>query len=170
MPEPFIGELQVFGFNFAPRDWALCNGQLLPISQNMPLFSLIGTYYGGDGRETVGLPNLQGQVATHWGGGPGLSNYTIGERTGQKTVPLSLEQIPSHKHQAHGGDGDANSTIAASNVPGTTENPAYSVDENAPMSRNMIGKSGGGQEHNNMQPYLVNNWCICLNGAYPERS
>ena len=105
MPSPFIGEIQAFGFNFAPRSWALCNGQLLPIAQNTALFSLIGTIYGGDGRTTMGLPNLQGRVSNNYGRGPGLSTYIIGERTGQDAVSLSILDIPSHRHQASGGAG-----------------------------------------------------------------
>lgn len=167
--EPFIGELRCFGFNFAPNGWALCQGQLLPISQNTALFSLLGTMYGGDGRVTFGLPDLRGRVSLGFGQGPGLSSYTQGEVGGQETVVLTAGQLPPHSH-----------TVAASSA-STTKSPAGAVPAVTPggssygtttdlvMSPSMIGGGGNSQPHENMEPYLVLNWCIALEGIYPSR-
>ena len=174
MSEPFIAEIRIFGFNFAPRSWAFCDGQLLPISQNTALFSLIGTTYGGDGRTTMALPNLQGRTPMHPGRGPGLTSRRLGERGGEETVTLSEAQMSSHNHQ-----------IGAQNVPlGGVTTPAgnilnhpasgnlYAADAPAvvPMAEQGLTNAGGSQMHNNMQPYLALNICIALQGLYPSRS
>ncbi len=170
MPNPYLGQIQAFGFNFAPRNWALCNGQLLPLAQNTALFSLLGTIYGGDGRTTFALPDLQGRASFKYGRGPGLSDYRIGQKSGQEDVTLTSLELASHKHRALGSDKDADSTSPKSATLATTVTPIYNSTVDAPMKSTMIGNTGGGQSHNNMQPYLVLNWCICLQGEYPSRS
>lgn len=174
MSEPFIGQIQPFGFNFAPRGWAMCNGQLLSISQNTALFSLLGTIYGGDGRTTFGLPDLRGRVSLHFGTGPGLSPATIGERGGAEAVALTSAQLPAHNHpaMAKAAAGNANTAVNniwsadAGNQSATYSNAATGL---AAMNAAAIGNAGGGQAHPNMQPYLVINWCIALVGIYPSR-
>lgn len=167
--EPFLGQIQPFGFNFAPRGWAFCDGQLLPISQYSALFSLLGVYYGGDGRSTFALPDLRGRVSMQMGSGPGLSTYQIGQKGGLETVILTTQQIPSHNHSANAaaetadqakpeGNSLASSQIYKNQAPDTTLNAAT------------IGYTGGGQNHENRQPYLILNWCIALQGIYPSRN
>ncbi len=170
MADPFLGQIQAFGFNFAPRGWALCDGQLLPIAQNTALFSLLGTIYGGDGRRTFALPDLRGRVSLHQGRGPGLSDRRIGAKGGQEMVTLTTQEMPSHKHSASGSNEEADSVSPAGRVPATGASAIYQTPPDAPMNANMIGLTGGGQGHNNMQPFLVINWCIALVGAYPPRS
>ena len=167
--EPFLGQIQAFGFNFAPRGWAHCNGQLLPISQNEALFSLLGTTYGGDGRTTFGLPDLRSRVPVHQGQGTGLSNRPMGQRSGVEAVTLSAAEMPSHNHSLHG-----------IKKAGQSAGPEYGVvrDDYAPSSgtpnvslgTNTVMPTGGNQAHYNMQPYLVINYCIALEGLYPSRS
>jgi len=184
MAEPFVGEIRMFGFSFAPSGWALCNGQLMPISQNTALFSLIGTFYGGDGVTTFALPNLQSRVAIHMGQGPGLSPYEIGEVGGSENVTLTALQMPQHNH-AVGCDGSntgrGGSTFGvgtggtpANNIPGLATSPSHAAySNNAPnanMSPNMIATAGGNQPHTNIQPYLIVNFCISLFGIFPSRS
>lgn len=154
MSEPFVGEIRVFPFNFAPRGWALCNGQLLPISQNTALFSLLGTFYGGDGRTTFALPNLQGTTAIGTGQGPGLSPVVIGESGGASTVTLLESQLPAHRHTHSGA--------------GTTNRPAPGL---LPADGSALTPAAfSPQPHENMPPYLVANYCIALQGIYPPRS
>lgn len=174
MANPFVGEIRAVGFNFAPYGWALCNGQVLPISQNTALFSLLGTYYGGDGKSTFALPNLQGRAPMNQGSGAGLSPRTIGETGGEPTVSLNLSEIPSHNHVVQ--------SAAASNegTPGHTstfggggrgKEPAYAAGPGTvPMSAPAVGLAGGGNPHNNMPPYLTVNFVIALQGIFPARS
>jgi len=173
--EPFIGQIEVFGFNFAPKGWAQCNGQLLPISQYSALFSLLGVTYGGDGRTTFGLPDLRGRVAINQGQGPGLSTYTIGQAAGAETVTLTTLQIPAHTHTAvlRG-----NSEGATSNEPSNKSLGAGAniFNTNPPESGEALNASsiqvaptGGSLPHNNMQPYLTINYCIALEGVFPQR-
>ncbi len=173
MSEPFIAEIRIFAGNFAPRGWAFCNGQLLPISQNTALFSLIGTTYGGDGRTTTALPDLQGKAPMHPGTGPGLTTRRLGERGGSTTVTLTEAQMPAHTHTPRGTTG-----------PNNNENPGYmswgqhSEDNayrdaqalNVKMSANALSPSGGSQVHNNRQPFLTLNFIIALVGLYPSRN
>lgn len=172
MSEPFIAEIRIFAGNFAPKGWAFCNGQLLPISQNTALFSLIGTTYGGDGRTTTALPNLEGRAPMHPGRGPGLTSRRLGERGGTSIVTLTEAQMPNHFHSViadvnaaagNNAEGSYFAATAASNVYGT---PA-STD---PMASQMVGETGGSQAHNNMQPFLGINFIIALVGLYPSRS
>jgi microcystin-dependent protein len=179
MADPYLGQIQPFGFNFAPRGWAQCNGQLLPINQNTALFSLLGTIYGGDGRTTFALPDLRGRAALHMGTGPGLSPATIGEKAGNETETLNQNQMPSHTHAA---TAKASSSVGNTNV---AENSVWSKDagnqwaayNNSVMADKTMkdgviqnANAGGGQAHNNMQPYLVVNWCIAIAGTFPSRN
>jgi microcystin-dependent protein len=171
MSEPFIGEIRPFGFNFAPVGWAQCNGQLLPIAQNTALFSILGTTYGGDGRTTFALPNLQGIVAMGAGQGPGLSLRDLGETGGSETVTLTTQQIPPHNHPANcnAGNGNRLSPVGnfwAQDVGGSME---YGNAGPLQMAAGAVGNVGG-DPHNNLQPYQVLNYCIALQGIFPPRS
>jgi len=171
--EPFIAEIRIFAGNFAPRGWAFCNGQLLPIAQNTALFSLIGTTYGGDGRTTTGLPNLQGRAPMHPGNGPGLTTRRLGERGGVENVTLSEAQMANHIHLM-----TASPNPGEIPGPGTENALARSVGATAyasagnlvPFDSATMPASGGGQSHDNMQPYLTLNYIIALTGLYPSRS
>ncbi len=172
MSEPFVAEIRIFGFNFAPQGWALCAGQLMSISQNTALFSLVGTYYGGNGTSTFGLPNLQGFVPMGQGNGPGLTPRVIGETAGEPNVTLLSSEMPTHTHSTN-----TNATAAddygptndywAPDAGGTNQ---YGTASPSPMSPLALNPSGGNQPHNNMQPYLTMNYCIALQGIYPPRS
>ncbi|WP_395376851.1 phage tail protein [Marinicella sp. W31] len=173
MSEPFTAEIRIFAGNFAPRGWAFCDGQLLPISQNTALFSLIGTTYGGDGRSTTALPNLQGRSPMHPGRGPGLTSRRLGQRGGVEQVSLSEAQMPSHSH-------DARAAIqpASTSTPNDTTALGRSVGANAynasptglvGMNSGVAQQTGGSQPHNNMQPYLCMYFIIALVGLYPSR-
>jgi len=167
--EAFIGQIQSFGFNFAPRNWAMCNGQIMSISQNTALFSLLGTTYGGNGQTTFALPDLRGRASMHFGQGPGLSNYSIGEVSGSETVTLIITEMPMHNHTLNASSGGKlNNVPAANNFGGANIYTNASLD--SVMDPLEIGFAGGSQPHNNMQPYLVINWCICLNGIFPSRN
>lgn len=170
----YLGQVQAFAFNFAPIGWAKCEGQLLPISQNQALFSLLGTTYGGDGRSTFALPDLRGRVPLNQGQGPGLSNYLIGQSSGSETVTLTVSQMPAHNHLVTCSTNVGNVGSPANAIPGA-ENVAgadiwSNAAPNATMNPQMIGASGGSQPHNNMQPYLAINWCIAMQGIFPARS
>ena len=173
--EPFIGEIIMFGGNFAPRNWALCDGQLLQISQNSALFSILGTTYGGDGRQTFALPDMRGRVSIHPGTGPGLSTYRLGQKGGLENVVLNTLQIPSHSHtflpRCSTDDGTADSPV--NNVPATHEAMAespYAPSDNANMRGGNTGNTGGSQGHTNIQPYLCVNYIIALQGLFPSRN
>jgi microcystin-dependent protein len=171
MADSFVAEIRIFPFNFPPRNWAFCDGQILPISQNTALFSLLGTTYGGDGKSNFALPNLQGSVPMHPGQGNGLSPRDLGETGGSNTVTLLVSEIPSHTHavQVSGQSGEVRtgagnsiaistgSTVYASGVPTTS------------MSPNQMAGSGGNQAHNNLQPYLACYFNISLTGIFPPR-
>lgn len=175
MSEPFIAEIRIFAGNFAPRGWAFCNGQLLPISQNTALFSLIGTTYGGDGRTTTALPNLQGRAPMHPGNGPGLSARRLGETGGTEAVTLSEGQVPNqgHRHDLLAQDAVASETTPEGNVLAGAEAQVYGGD--TPLGQ-MAATAlepvtlGAGQPHNNMQPFLAINFIIALVGLFPSRS
>jgi microcystin-dependent protein len=173
MADPFVAEIRIYPFNFAPKGWAFCDGQLLPISQNTALFSLLGTTYGGDGKSNFALPNMQGNAPMHPGQGPGLSLHDLGETGGSETVTLLESEIPAHTHSlnAQGAPADTNVPVGFSiaRVIGATP---YLPPAGAPlvaMSDNALPPAGGDQPHNNMQPYLTLNFCIALQGVFPAR-
>lgn len=178
MSDPFIAQIMMFGGNFAPRGWALCDGQLLAISSNSALFSILGTTYGGDGRTTFGLPDLRGRAPIHPGNGPGLTSRRLGERGGAETVTLNETQIPAHNHpgtaRCFNGAGDSNE--AAGNTWSTdlgVSSATYnSSAPDADMAANTITtqNTGGNQSHGNMQPFLALNYIIALVGVFPSRN
>jgi len=169
MSEPFIAEIRIFAGNFAPRGWAFCEGQLLPLAQNTALFSLIGTTYGGDGRTTTALPNLAGRAPMHPGTGPGLTMRRLGEKAGAESVVLAETQIPSHTHQLVGTEEDVDGSSAVGNYLGVG-NDLYSATGGSALADDSLPDTGGTQAHNNMQPYLALNFIIALQGVYPSRS
>ena len=182
MSEPFVGEIRPFGFNFAPRGWALCDGSLLSISSNSALFSLLGTIYGGDGRSTFGLPDLRGRTALHMGDGPGLTNRPIGQKTGAEDNFLSVNQLPSHDHvvtatarckHTAGNTNDAVGHVWADDAGAASATYSDLAPDNnmsAAAIETTCSAVGNGQSVNNMQPFLVVNYCIALVGVYPSRS
>ena len=177
MSSPFLAEIRIFGFNFAPRGWAFCAGQLMPISQNTALFSLLGTTYGGDGRSTFGLPNLQGAAPVNFGQGPGLSQYYLGQSGGESAVTLLQSEMPSHTHVAQCSaaagttNTPANNCWATARVGRQAENKYSASPGSSPlMSSGAISVAGASQPHNNMPPYLTLNFCIALSGIFPARS
>jgi microcystin-dependent protein len=171
--DPFVAEIRIFPFNFAPKGWAFCDGQLLPLSQNTALFSLLGTTYGGDGKSNFALPNMQGNAPMHPGQGPGLSLHDLGETGGSETVSLLESEIPSHSHAVMTqtnpgsvklpGPDTSISRAAGENVYGPANNLVAFAGET-------LAPAGGDQPHNNMQPYLTLNFCIALQGVYPPRT
>ncbi|HTP11089.1 MAG TPA: tail fiber protein [Anaerolineae bacterium] len=168
MAEPFLSEIRIMSFGFPPKGWALCNGQLLPINQNQALFSLLGTTYGGDGRVNFGLPNLQGRTPIHMGSG-----HTLGELGGEQGHTLSISELPTHTHPLNGSTTaastptpDTNTVLSASN-PQSSYAPASNLVAMAPAS---ITNVGGSQAHLNMQPFLVLNFCIALQGIFPSQT
>lgn len=174
MADPFVAEIRMFPFNFAPKGWAFCNGQLMPISQNTALFSLLGTTYGGDGKSTFALPDLQGNVPMQPGQGPGLSLRDLGEQGGVESVTLLSSEIPMHTHTLRADTLD----FADLSAPGPTRTLAISAGVAAyqpnavgleMMSPNALSPAGGSLPHNNMQPYLTVNFCIALQGIFPPR-
>ena len=168
MSEPFAGEIRMFAGNFAPRGWAYCDGQLLAVSQNDALFSLLGTIYGGDGRTTFGLPDLRGRLPIHAGSGPGLSARKLGGKGGAETETVTVNQMPSHEHPMQASSDSANTPNPQGNV------LSLKGDRNptnlAAMRSDTVVNAGGGQGHNNMQPYLAINFAIALQGLYPSRN
>jgi microcystin-dependent protein len=172
MPEPYVGEIRMFGGNFAPAGWMLCDGQLLPIAENETLFQLIGTTYGGDGESTFALPNLQSRVPIHNGTGPNGITYTLAEMAGTETETLTVQQIPIHTHPMLASTADANSPNAGGNVlaqPVTTT-PYFNDVPNTALNGNSITPVGGSQPHENAQPFLCINFIISLFGVFPSQS
>lgn len=172
---PLIGEVKLFAGNFAPRGWAFCDGQLLPIAQNTALFSLLGTNYGGDGRTTFGLPDLRGRVAIGVGSGPGLSSVPIGEKKGVEAVTLNELQIPAHDHNVQlrvSGESSNSTTPSASTVIGADQEIYTEGTPNVKIKAGSISQSsiGGNQAHTNLQPYVGMRYIIALQGIYPTRS
>lgn len=180
MSQPYVGQIMMFGGNFAPVGWAFCNGQLIPISENDVLFNLIGTTYGGDGQNTFALPDLQGRVPVHMGQGPGITNnYIIGEQFGVEQVTLTTQQIPSHNHSAMAVSGTpGNASVPASNLfladefqngaePANVYLPYDSANQ-VGLAGQSVGPAGGSQPHDNMQEYLTINFIIALYGVYPS--
>jgi microcystin-dependent protein len=173
MAEPFIGEIRMFGFNFPPTGWALCNGQTLPISQNQALFSLLGTTYGGDGTTNFMLPNLQGRVPINQGTGNGLSPYVMGQINGAETTTVLINNMPNHTHLIQCNTGGGNQASPANGYP-AVESTGTSLDySNAAgglMNPAMVEAVGGNVPINNLQPYLCVNFCIALQGIFPSRN
>ena len=167
MSEPFLGEIRPFSFAFPPRGWARCDGQLLPINQNQALFALLGTMYGGDGRTTFGLPDLRGRAAMHVS-----QQHLQGESAGAESITLSMAQLPLHNHPAHASDVVASQASPAGKfwAQDSDGNVVFNGTGNAPMAASAIGPAGGGQPHPNMQPLLVVNYCIALQGIFPSRN
>jgi microcystin-dependent protein len=169
--EPFIGEISMFAGNFAPRGWAFCEGQLLSISQNQSLFSILGTTYGGDGRTTFGLPDLRGRVPIHTGVGPGLSNYKLGQKGGAETTTLTTDQLPSHNHTIYASNSAANSSEVTGKIMGKAVGiPGLYSSKKPDTNMSPTGNSGGGQALDIRQPYLVVHYIIALQGVYPSRN
>lgn len=174
MATPFVAEIRIFGFNFAPVGWAACNGQLLPISQNTALFSLIGTFYGGDGKSTFGLPNFQGSVPMHWGQGAGLSSHVVGESSGSDNVTLIGSEMPSHSHVVRAQATPANLSTPSGSATLARSSGGFAYQSSASalqtMDPNTLTPSGGSLPHNNLMPYLTLMFCIALQGVFPARS
>ena len=171
--DPFVAEIQIFAGNFAPAGWALCNGQLMLISQNTALFSLLGTLYGGDGKSTFGLPNLQGQVAIGAGQGAGLSNFNQGDSGGTSVTVLSASQMPVHHHSFNAVSEQGVSSDPTGNYLGNTGNldPEYTATGTlTPLNATAVGSAGGSQPFSNMNPYLGMSYIIAVQGVYPPRS
>jgi len=165
----FIGEIQSFAGNFAPRNWALCDGQLLPISQNTALFSILGTTYGGDGRTSFGLPDLRGRLPMHAGNGPGLTSKSLGQKGGSETNTITANQIPAHHHSINFSE-EANSTDPNGNYIAGDGSNMFSGTAGVQMNENATTNTGGGQPINNVQPFQCVNFIIALFGTYPSRS
>lgn len=174
MSDQFVAEIRIFGFNFPPTGWAFCNGQLMPISQNTALFALLGTFYGGDGKSTFALPNMQGNAPVHAGQGQGLSERFLGEMSGTQTVTLLESEIPVHTHtlNALNAPGDTN-TPQSNSIARTLGATPYVAPAGAPLTATAfqaLSPAGGSLPHNNLMPYLTLNFCIALQGIFPPRS
>jgi microcystin-dependent protein len=172
MADPFVAEIRIFPFNFAPKGWAFCDGQLLPLSQNTALFSLLGTTYGGDGKSTFALPDLQGRAPMHPGQGPGLSLHDLGETGGSETVALLQSEMPLHAHALRANTLD----VADTNVPSPSASHAlstggtlYQPTANTQLDAQAVMPAGSSFPHNNMQPYLTLNFNIAMQGVFPPR-
>jgi microcystin-dependent protein len=173
--DPFVAEIRIFPFNFAPKGWAWCNGQLLPLSQNTALFSLLGTTYGGDGKSNFALPDLQGRAPMHPGQGPGLSLHDLGETGGSETVTLLQSEMPNHPHtlRANTDIADVQSPSPARSIARSQNANAYKAPAGQPvvqLSPQALAPAGGDQPHNNMQPYLTFHFNIALQGVFPPRT
>jgi microcystin-dependent protein len=168
MSEPFLSEIRIMGFNFAPRGWALCDGQILPINQNQSLYSLLGTAFGGDGRTTFALPDLRGRVPLAAGG-----QFRIGQKSGEETHTLAENEMPQHRHLVQGSTNNANTAAPSNGVLGTLPSSTlYSANLTpvAELNPGTVLNTGGGQAHDNMQPYLALNFCIAMQGLFPSRN
>jgi len=174
--DPFIGEIQIFAGNFAPRNWATCNGQTIPISQNSALFSIFGTTYGGDGRTTFAVPNLPGRFPMHAGHGPGLTNRVLGQTSGEATHTLTTAEVPSHSHQLHGDSGETDEEGQSDpdgQRTGQTPNTAAlygAASSLTDMNSATLTTVGGNGSHENLQPYLGIRFIVALQGVFPTRS
>ncbi len=170
--DPFVAEIRIFPFNFAPKGWAWCDGQLLPLSQNTALFSLLGTTYGGNGKSNFALPDLQGRAPMHPGQGPGLSLHDLGETGGSETVSLLESEIPSHRHNVVASQSDATDQTPAGELlaAGVGIGQYAAPGALTQLSDNALAPAGGDQPHNNLQPYLTFYFCIALQGVFPPRT
>ena len=165
MPEPFLSEIKIVSFNFAPKGWAICNGQSLPINQNQALFALLGTTYGGNGQTTFNLPNLRGRVPIHMGAG-----FTLGEAAGNTAVTITQQSMPQHLHFAQGSSNTGDVPTAANNLLATALNVYRQPDNLTAIEPQSVTNIGGSQPHNNMMPYLVLNFIIALQGIFPSQN
>ena len=165
MSEPFLAEIKMVAFNFPPRGWAYCDGQILPINQNQSLYSLLGTTYGGDGRTSFALPDLRGRTPIHVGDG-----HTLGQKSGEETHGLSINEIPQHTHVPQGSSLNANAPVPANNVLAAGNNMYQTPEDLVALQAGTVANVGQSQSHNNMQPYLTLNYCIALQGIFPPRS
>jgi len=165
MSEPFLSEIKIVSFNFPPKGWALCNGQLLPINQNQALFALLGTTYGGNGQTNFALPNLRGRVPIHMGAG-----HTLGEAAGTTSVTINIQQLPTHIHQGIGTSVNGNTPVPTGNLLGSALNAYRTPDNLTTLHPTSVLNVGGSQPHNNMMPYLVLNFIIALQGIFPSRN
>ncbi|MEO8164154.1 MAG: tail fiber protein [Betaproteobacteria bacterium] len=170
MAEPYIAEIRMNAFNFAPSGWAMCNGQLLPIAQNSALFSILGTTFGGNGVQTFALPDLRGRAPIHWGSGP-QGNVNLGQSGGEENHTLTTAEMASHTHQAQANSGGANVPTPVNNVWCAESQSAYTPNgPDGVMNPTSIGNNGGSQPHSNLEPYLVVTFCIALQGIFPSRN
>lgn len=170
MSEPFLAEIRMVGFNFAPRGWAFCDGQILPINQNQSLYSLLGTTYGGDGRTSFALPDLRGRTPTHVGNNDAGGSHTLGQKAGEETHTLGVNEIPQHTHTLRGTDAAATGNNPSGAVFGKTTSNVYGTASPTAMSTDTVANAGGGQAHENMQPWLAVHFCIALQGLFPSRN
>jgi len=177
MADAYIGEIRIFAGNFAPKGWALCNGQLLPIAQHTALYSILGVQYGGDGKTTFALPNLMGRAPMNQGSGQGLTPRTVGQQVGSQTVTLLTTEIPYHTHIPQAIDATGNNSDPTGNYWSQAPRPSVSAPQprlydpvpNVDMSPVALQVAGGSQPHNNMQPFIAQNFIICLEGEFPSR-
>jgi microcystin-dependent protein len=166
MAEPFLSEIRIMSFNFAPKGWAMCNGQFLPINQNQALFSLLGTSYGGNGQTTFALPDLRGRVPIHDGNG-----HSLGERAGESTHTLSISELPAHTHAGTATTAEGNTPVAPNNILADSPSQLYASPSNlTSLNAATITNVGGSQAHENTQPYLTLTFCIALQGIFPSRN
>lgn len=172
MSEPFLAEIRIVGFNFAPRGWAFCDGQILPINQNQSLYSLLGTTYGGDGRTSFALPDMRGRTPIHVGRSNGGAHHSEGEKSGEETHTLSVPEMPQHGHLTSGTSSPATTpTPGPADLPGQNAGAPYRAGATTQfMGTGTVTNVGGGQAHDNMQPYLALNFCIALQGLFPSRN
>lgn len=173
MADPFVAEIRIFPFNFAPKGWAWCDGQLMPLSQNTALFSLLGTTYGGNGKSNFALPDLQGRAPMQPGQGPGLSLHSLGESAGSETVTLLESEIPAHSHALRANNSLGDTPVPTGNTLARYQNNAYQTTTNAnlvSMAGQALPPAGGDAPHNNMMPYLTFYFCIALQGVFPPRT
>jgi microcystin-dependent protein len=173
MSEPFLAEVRIVGFNFAPRGWAFCDGQILPISQNQSLYSLVGTTYGGDGRTSFALPDLRGRAPIHVGRSNGGAHHSLGQKSGEETHTLAAAEMPQHRHRVSASqDNNTSATPTGHSWARARERTygAFDAAQAVAMASNTLQNVGGGQAHENMQPYLALNFCIALQGLFPSRN
>jgi microcystin-dependent protein len=167
MSEPFLAEIKIFAFNFAPRGWAFCDGQILPINQNQSLYSLLGTTYGGDGRTSFGLPDMRGRTPIHVDNG-----HPLGQKSGEEAHTISVAEMPTHSHHARGTNQQANQKDPTGNVWAAQSEGTHfgSATPNSSLNNSSISQSGGGQSHENMQPFTSLRFCIAIQGLFPSRN
>lgn len=170
MSEPFLAEVRIVGFNFAPRGWAFCDGQILPINQNQSLYSLLGTTYGGDGRTSFALPDLRGRIPIHVGRSDGGGDHREGQKSGEETHTLSGAEMPQHTHVLQASDSTGNNPIPVNNMLARANNLYRDPTNLTSLRSGTVANVGGGQAHDNMMPYLAINFCIALRGLFPSRN